>query len=86
MLEYLIEESPTDYSIAKLQVSGSMLFYPSHNSFSQSLARDNYCCLITGHYDMTSYDKYPEVQQIVNTCGYTLVATEAARIFPPPRT
>jgi hypothetical protein len=32
---------------------------------------------------MTSYNKYSEIQQIVNKHGYALVATEAVHIFPP---
>jgi hypothetical protein len=61
MLGYLMKESPKDYSTAKLQVCARHLVIRSVSVFcDQALARDGFRCLITGHVDMTSYDKYPE--------------------------
>jgi hypothetical protein len=50
--------------------------------FNQALARDNYRCIITGLYDMTSFYEYTKIENEVRAQGLQVVPTQAAHILP----
>ncbi|OAX41603.1 hypothetical protein K503DRAFT_767536 [Rhizopogon vinicolor AM-OR11-026] len=76
MLGCILKESP--YS----EHATFCYLYRDYGCFNQALARDGYRCMITGFYDTSSYDEFPEIKQEATSYGCRVVVTDASQILP----